>query len=229
MARRWPRGCPFSRLFSLSAVRPLLALPSAGAAAGWFAGLPLNFLLGRAFRLFNEAFARATNVYLRGVGILLRTSALVLAVYCGLLGLTAWSYSHTPKGFVPTQDMGYLLVAFQLPDAASTERTVALTNRVEGICKTVRGVKNSRGVQRPIVPVERQRLELQLDVRDARRFRGAADGRYVGRRDRRPAAANAQPAKCPRPRWSSWGRRPSAASAARAGSSSWWKTAATWA
>jgi multidrug efflux pump len=134
-------GPPLAALpFSFSPFLPL-SLALAGAVAGWFAGLPLNFLLGRAFRLFNEAFARATNVYLRGVGILLRTSALVLAVYCGLLGLTAWSYSHTPKGFVPTQDMGYLLVAFQLPDAASTERTVALTNRVEGICKTVRGVK----------------------------------------------------------------------------------------
>ena len=114
----------------------------AGAAAGWFAGLWLNFVLGRAFRLFNETFTRATNVYLRGVGMLLRTSALVLVVYCGLLGLTAWSYVGTPKGFVPTQDMGYLMVAFQLPDAASVERTVAVTNRVEGICKTVPGVNN---------------------------------------------------------------------------------------
>ena len=114
----------------------------AGAAAGWLVGLPLNFVLGRAFRLFNDAFARATNIYLRGVGMLLRTSALVLVVYCGMLGLTYWSYVHTPKGFVPTQDMGYLLVAFQLPDAASAERTEALTYRVEEICKSVPGVKN---------------------------------------------------------------------------------------
>ena len=41
---------------------------------GWRAG-PLNFVLGRAFRLFNDAFARATSIYLRGVGMLLRTSA----------------------------------------------------------------------------------------------------------------------------------------------------------
>ena len=59
-----------------------------------------------------------------------------------MLGLTYWSYMATPKGFVPTQDMGYLLVAFQLPDAASAERTAALTERVEKICKTVPGVKN---------------------------------------------------------------------------------------
>ncbi len=82
--------------------------------------------------------------------------------------LTYWSYVHTPKGFVPTQDMGYLLVAFQLPDAASAERTAAVAERVEEICKTVPGVNERRDVQRPVVPVERQRLQLQLDVRDAR-------------------------------------------------------------
>jgi multidrug efflux pump len=126
---------------TVAAAAPWIAAV-AGAAAGWLAGLPLNFVLGRAFRLFNDAFARATNIYLRGVGMLLRTSAVVLLVYCGMLGLTYWSYASTPKGFVPTQDMGYLLVAFQLPDAASAERTEAVTHRVEQICKTVAGVNN---------------------------------------------------------------------------------------
>ena len=99
-------------------------------------------MLGRAFRLFNDAFARATSIYLRGVGMLLRTSVLVLVVYGGLLALTYQSYVHTPKGFVPTQDMGYLLLAMQLPDAASVERTTTLAQRVEKICATVPGVTN---------------------------------------------------------------------------------------
>ena len=115
----------------------------AGAAAGWLAGRPLNFLLGRAFRLFNDVFARATSGYLRGVGMLLRTSALVLLVYCGLLLLTYRSYVNTPKGFVPTQDMGYVLLTLQLPDAASTERTAALALRAEKICESIPGVKNA--------------------------------------------------------------------------------------
>ncbi len=68
----------------MAAAAPWLAA-LAGAAAGWLAGRPLNFVLGRAFRLFNDAFARATSIYLRGVGMLLRTSVLVLVVYCGLL------------------------------------------------------------------------------------------------------------------------------------------------
>jgi multidrug efflux pump len=126
---------------ALTAAAPWIAA-LAGAAAGWLAGRPLDFVLGRAFRLFNDAFVRATSSYLRGVGMLLRTSALVLLVYCGMLMLTYWSYVHTPKGFIPTQDMGYLLVAFQLPDAASAERTAALSEKVEKLCQKVPGVTN---------------------------------------------------------------------------------------
>ncbi len=48
--------------------RPPGSLAVAGAAAGWLVGLPLNCVLGRLFRLFNDAFDRATNVYLRGGG-----------------------------------------------------------------------------------------------------------------------------------------------------------------
>ena len=135
-------GLPPATAAALVAAVPwIVAL--AGGAAGWLAGRALNFVLGRSFRLFNDGFARATSVYLRGIGMLLRTSALVLVVYCGMLGLTYWSYVHTPKGFIPTQDMGYLLLAMQLPDAASVERTAGLAQRVEKICQTVPGVTNA--------------------------------------------------------------------------------------
>ena len=43
----------------------------------------------------------------------LRLSIIVLVVYGGLLALTYWGFTHTPKGFIPTQDMGYLLVNVQ--------------------------------------------------------------------------------------------------------------------
>ena len=89
--------------------------PWRAAAAGWLVGLPLNFVLGRAFRLFNDAFARATNVYLRGVGMLLRTSALVLVVYCGMLGLTYWSLREHAQGLRPHP--GHGIPARGLPTA----------------------------------------------------------------------------------------------------------------
>ena len=63
------------------------------------------------------------RLYARVVGVLLRGSVLVLAGYGGLLVLTWWGFTHTPTGFIPQQDKGYLLVNVQLPDSASLQRT----------------------------------------------------------------------------------------------------------
>ena len=54
----------------------------------------------------------------------LRLSAIVLLVYVGLLGLTGFGFTRSPRGFIPSQDKGYLIVNVQLPDSASLERTV---------------------------------------------------------------------------------------------------------
>jgi multidrug efflux pump len=101
--------------------------------------------LGRSFaRLFNTTFRRATNVYTRMTGFLLRIAVLVLIVYGGLLYLTYWGLASTPRGFIPSQDMGYLLVEAQLPDAASLERAEEVMVRIEEICHEVKGVKHTQ-------------------------------------------------------------------------------------
>ena len=106
-----------------------------GAIAGRFLTYPLNAILGRSFRLFNLGFNLATNAYTRLVGLTLRISVLVLLVYGGLLGLTYWSFTQAPAGFIPMQDKGYLLVNVQLPDAASLERTQQVMRRIEEIAR----------------------------------------------------------------------------------------------
>ena len=52
-----------------------------------------------------------------------RLSVLVLAVYAGLLVLAYLGFRTVPLGFIPQQDQGYLIVALQLPDASSIDRT----------------------------------------------------------------------------------------------------------
>jgi multidrug efflux pump len=94
-----------------------------GAIAGWIAGKLLNIILARIFYWFNWGFKRATAAYTWAVGHMLAKSALVLVVYGGMLVLTYGFYQWTPRGFIPSQDMGYLMVAVQLPDAASMDRT----------------------------------------------------------------------------------------------------------
>ena len=209
----------------LKAAAPWIAA-IAGAAAGWFLGWPLNALLGRLFKLFNEAFGRATNLYLCGVGMLLRISGLVLVVYGGLLLLTYWGYMHTPKGFVPTQDMGYLMVAFQLPDAASAERTADVAERVEKICKTVPGVTNvvTYNGQSFLLSVNGSNFASMFVMLEDFEQRQTPElyGEEIANRLREKLAREVSEAKVV-----VVGRRRSAAWAARAGSSSWWKTGET--
>ncbi|MEI8374493.1 MAG: multidrug efflux RND transporter permease subunit [Planctomycetota bacterium] len=108
---------------------------------------PLDLLLDRSmgwfFRLFNWGFTLSTNVYTRTVGVLLRTSALVLLVYGGLLYLTYFGFTHVPGGFIPEQDKGYLIVNAQLPDGASVQRTQAVMRRIERIARETPGVAHT--------------------------------------------------------------------------------------
>jgi multidrug efflux pump len=95
----------------------------------------LDACLGWFFRLFNTGFDRGANGYARIVGRLLRLAVIVLVVYGGLLYLTYKGFTTVPTGFIPTQDKGYLVVNVQLPDAASLERTAAVTGELERIAR----------------------------------------------------------------------------------------------
>jgi multidrug efflux pump subunit AcrB len=117
-----------------------------GAIAGWLVSRPLNRLLGGLFRAFNVGFDRATTGYVRTVSGLLRVSVIVLVVYGGLLALTYFGFAEAPKGFIPSQDKGYLLVNVQLPDSASVQRTSQVMRRIEEITLKTPGVKHTVAV-----------------------------------------------------------------------------------
>jgi multidrug efflux pump len=129
---------------------PSWAVPAAaaavGALAGWLVSRPLNALLGWIFRAFNAGFNRATGGYVRAVGGLLRVSVLVLLIYGGLLALTYIGFDRAPKGFIPAQDKGYLLVNVQLPDSASVQRTRDVMKDIEAIALKTPGVKHTVAV-----------------------------------------------------------------------------------
>jgi multidrug efflux pump len=114
----------------------------AGIALGFIVAWPLNFILGLAFRAFNKGFDLTGRVYTWSVGKLLRVAVLVLVLYGWLLHLTYTSYLETPKGFIPTQDKGYLLVNLQLPDSASVGRTEQVMHRMEDLARATPGVKH---------------------------------------------------------------------------------------
>jgi hydrophobe/amphiphile efflux-1 (HAE1) family protein len=53
---------------------------------------------------------------------------------------------QTPKGFIPSQDMGYMLINVQLPDSASTERTARVIRQIEKIAASVPGIRHVTGI-----------------------------------------------------------------------------------
>ncbi|HLW68442.1 MAG TPA: multidrug efflux RND transporter permease subunit [Gemmataceae bacterium] len=119
-----------------------IAAAVATAVAGWFVSRPVNWLLVRFFRLFNKSFTAGIHGYVRAIGGILRVSLLVLLVYVGLLGLTYWEFTTTRKGFIPQQDMGYLMMNVQLPDSASKERTLEVMSKIEAIAARTPGIKH---------------------------------------------------------------------------------------
>jgi multidrug efflux pump subunit AcrB len=122
---------------------PIVLGALASLAARMILGQPINLLLGSSFRLFNQAFDWSTGAYTRSVSKLLHISLLVIAVYGGLLMLTWWSFTHTPTGFIPQQDKGYLLVNVQMPDAASVTRTKDVVQEIEKIALKTKGVAHT--------------------------------------------------------------------------------------
>jgi multidrug efflux pump len=106
----------------------------------------LEIALGWFFRLFNWTFNVGTAIYTRWVGWLLRLSVVVLLVYGGLLYLTYAEMVRVPKGFIPQQDKGYLMLNMQLPDSASVERTQKVMAHIEKIALDMPGVAHTVGV-----------------------------------------------------------------------------------
>ncbi len=84
----------------------------------------------RALGAFNRGFEWLSTRYGTFTAKAVRMSSIMLIVYAGLLGLTAWRLTATPTGFIPDQDQGFLIGVVQLPPGASLERTDMLMNRV---------------------------------------------------------------------------------------------------
>ncbi|MCG8632713.1 MAG: multidrug efflux RND transporter permease subunit [Desulfobacterales bacterium] len=94
---------------------------------------PYRGPLGWFFSAFNKAFDISTNAYM-GV-----TKMVARKIFIGVIFIIAITFGTgfvgkiLPGGFVPAEDMGYLFVNVQLPDAASLQRTNAVTKKVESI------------------------------------------------------------------------------------------------
>jgi multidrug efflux pump len=130
---------------TLSPALAAILLPPRGARRD-VPGRLLDALLGWFFRLFNWSFRHTTSIYIRVVGLALRGSVIVLAVYGGLLALTWWTSNRLPTGYIPNQDQGRFYITLQLPDAASLERTQQVVDRITELVQPLPGIAHVTGV-----------------------------------------------------------------------------------
>jgi len=103
----------------------------------------ISRIFGLFFDRFNAGFDRLSNGYGKGVGKIVRVSALVLVVYVGLLGLTGFQFWRAPGGFIPAQDQGYFVTIVQLPPGSSLSRTDAVVQRAIKDLHAIPGVEHT--------------------------------------------------------------------------------------
>ncbi len=141
-----------------------------GAVGGGLASWPLNKVFGFIFRVFNHGFDYTSRLYTWSVGRLLRISLVVLVAYGFLLYLTYVGFNQTPKGFIPSQDKGYLVVNLQLPDSASVGRTEQVMKKIEKTVIETPGVKHTVGISGQSILLGRIRQTLVLCTSCSRIF-----------------------------------------------------------
>ncbi|WP_166424379.1 multidrug efflux RND transporter permease subunit [Paraglaciecola sp. 20A4] len=92
---------------------------------------------------FNRGMDRTSDKYARLVNRLVRRGGLMSLIYIVLMGFTVYMFSIVPKGFIPAQDQGYLIVGVQLPSGASLSRTDAVVQDAVEKLLSIDGVENA--------------------------------------------------------------------------------------
>lgn len=103
---------------------------------------PASGIIGKCFGYFNRWLERTTGSYVGLVKKLLRHFRVGLCGLLVILVLIGGFFKLIPTGFVPDEDQNFALMAVQLPEAASSNRTIKVTNDL------YKQIKNIPGVQR---------------------------------------------------------------------------------
>src|SRR3984885_3380617 len=99
-----------------------------------------------AFGRFNAGFEWLSSAYGEVTSRFVRATSIILTVYIGLISLTAFQFARMPTGFIPDQDIGYLVTVIQLPAGSSLARTDAVVRKVNDIILTTPGIEHTSPV-----------------------------------------------------------------------------------
>ena len=93
------------------------------------------------FNWFNTLMDRSTKGYAGIVKFALRKAVIGVILFIGLTAAALFGLGSLPTGFVPQEDEGYCIVAFQLPTGASLNRTQEVMKQVNAIIDETPAVK----------------------------------------------------------------------------------------
>jgi len=96
---------------------------------------PYRGPLGWFFSIFNKIFDRSTKTYMGFAHMFARKIFMGIIFIVAIAVGTGMVGKILPGGFMPAEDMGYLFVNIQLPDAASMQRSDVVAKKVEKIIK----------------------------------------------------------------------------------------------
>ena len=103
----------------------------------------LTLLLRPFFDIFNKAFDWLSKSYGNLTSHFVRVTGVMFLIYLALIGLTGFQMFRMPTGFIPQQDVGYLVIVCQLPPGSSLERTDEVVRRVNEIALNTYGIKHT--------------------------------------------------------------------------------------
>jgi HAE1 family hydrophobic/amphiphilic exporter-1 len=102
--------------------------------------------LNKFFYNFNEWFRKVSLKYTIGVRKTIKASRYALIVLLCIIVGTVFLFKAKPTGFIPTEDEGRLFVTYELPDASSTTRSIAVLDTIMSIMKETKGIKHFAGL-----------------------------------------------------------------------------------
>lgn len=85
------------------------------------------------FRIFDKCYDLLQNTYDKCVGWLLHKPIVAGVTFVAMTAVTILLFIKWPTTFIPEEDDGYVIIAVQLPAAASLSRTEEVTAKVEKI------------------------------------------------------------------------------------------------
>src|ERR1700746_1469132 len=88
-------------------------------------------------RKFDDGVQAATRVYQRALHKFLEFRWAAVILFFAGLGLTWFVFQRVPKGFVPSEDQGYFIVAIQCPAGASLMHTQKIGEQINQILSKV--------------------------------------------------------------------------------------------